>query len=78
MDQTPRWMSQVKNCGTHGKVIHKVVVFKKYAKLQGQGHRIIDVVTCRKVLSQNNTNVNYQSSSTHCLKVISKLNVFND
>ena len=45
-------MSQDKNCGTHGKVINKVKVFKKYAKLQGQGHRVIDVVTRREVLSQ--------------------------
>lgn len=70
-------MSQVKNCGTHGKVIRKVIVFfKKYAKLQGQGSSML--LPAGRSCHKKYTYVNYQSSTTHCLKVINKLNVFND
>ena len=60
---------------THcSKVIRKVKVFKKWVKLQGQGHKVKNNSTHGKVLSQD-IHVKYQSSSTHCSKVISKVKV---
>ena len=58
------------------KVISKVKVFQKKAKLQCQGHKVKPVGTHRKVLSLGKTHLKYQSSSTHCSKVTSKDNVF--
>ena len=62
---------------THNsKVISKVKVFKKWAKLQDQGHRVKNNGIYRKVLSSENTHVKYQSTNTHSSKVISKVKVF--
>ena len=56
---------------THcSRVISNVKVFKKWVKLQGQGHRVKNNGTQEK-----NTHVKYQSSSSHCSKVISKVKV---
>ena len=49
---------------THcSKVISKVKVYKKWVKLQGQGHMVK-----KKGLITVNIHVKYQSSSTHCSK----------
>ena len=63
---------------THcSKVISKVKdFFKKWVKLQGQGHSVKNNGTHGKVLSQGNALEKYQSSSTHCLKFINKVKVF--
>ena len=58
---------------THcSKVISKIEVFKKRVKLQGQGHRVKNNGTHRKVLSQGIFRLKVLSSSTHCSRVISK------
>ena len=66
-----------RSSSTHcSKVIRKVMVFKKWIKLQGQGHRVINNGTHpRKGLITGNIHVKYQSSSTQCSNVISKVKV---
>ena len=57
---------------THcSKVISKVKVFKKWVKLQGQGHRVKNNGTQRKGLITGNDHVKHQSYSTHCSKCVS-------
>ena len=48
----------------------QIEVFKKWVKLQGQGHVVKNNGSHWKVLSQE-----YQSFSSHCSKVISKVKV---
>ena len=52
------------------KVISKLNIFKKQAKLQGQGHRVklVGLVT-------RNTHLKYQSFCNHCSKVITNVRV---
>ena len=51
-------------------------ISKLWVKLQGQGHRVKKImVPTRKGLITGNIHVKYQSSSTHCSKVISKVKV---
>ena len=59
---------------THcSKVISKVKVFKKWVKLQGQGHRVIKIWYPRKGLTTGNIHVKYPSSSTYCQKLLARL-----
>ena len=60
---------------THcSKVKSKVKVFKKWVKLQGQGHKVKKLWYLRKGIITRNT-TKFQSSSIHCSKVISKVKV---
>ena len=55
------------------KDISKVKVFKKWVKLQGQGHRVTKYLYTRKGLITGNIYVKYQRSRAHCSKVIFNL-----
>ena len=88
MDQTPR--SMVKNIGTHRKVLSQGILMwniKALAltvqmllaklKFSKKGSNSKVKVTVSKILvpTEINTHVKYQSYSTHCSKVISKVKV---
>ena len=62
---------------THSsKIISKVKVFKKWVKLQGQGHRVKKNNGTHEEVFSHGIHVKYQSSRTHSLKIISKVKVF--
>ena len=60
------------------KVISKVKVFKKWDKLQGQGHRVKNNGTHRKVLSQGILMWNIKALAFTIQKFLSKVKVFKE
>ena len=62
---------------THNsKVISKVKVFKKWVKLQGQGHRVKIIVPTERSYHKEYSCEISKLYSTHCSKVIRKVKVF--
>jgi hypothetical protein len=60
----------------HSKDMAKVKVFKKWVKLQGQGHMVKNVGTNRKVFVIRNTHMKYESPITCHLKYLANVEVF--
>jgi hypothetical protein len=53
-----------------------VKVFKKWVKLQGQGHKVKNYGTIRKVLIGGNTHMKYESPITYHSKCMANDQVF--
>ena len=58
------------------KFMAKVIVFQKYVKLQGKGHKVQIYGTMWKGLVTRNAYVKYESPISSGMKVLAKVKVF--